>query len=1061
MFTIFYIVETDFFIIIDLFMNPNSRRIKTMLLKKCVLLALPLFPFSGIASPALPGHSRAVWNNAGRPHNLYSRHDQQPATEIIAGKVVDNNEQPLAGVEVTNLATREIVTSDKNGAYRITADAEDRLQFRMLGFKTITVAAGSAAYVALEPQLSEMSEVVVVGYGTQKKVNLTGAVSVVNFNESTASRPNMNLSSALVGASSGLNISQTSAAPGAEGFNILVRGRGTMNDASPLVVIDGVPGALNDVNPNDVESVSILKDASSSAIYGSRAANGVILVTTRRGGGDKFSFNYTGYTGKQSVAKNIDFITDMATHMELVNESEGRIKYPVALIDEWRKESAAGNPLYPNTDWYNEMLKSALLTEHNVSVRGGGQKGNFAMSLGYLNNKGIIDNSDYKKYSFRINADMKIKKVLTIGGNVFGYWSDRDPLDVANFFSAIRNTTPGVIPKSDDGRYGGEMFNGLPQGANSRAYVDNIRGNYERQRLGMKFFSILNLLKNLEWESSFGFNYNNDRNWEYVRPYSLWNLQTGFEYPKRPSVNSLFNGSRRDYSTVLNTSLRFRESFNNAHNFAVLLGFDQQYNRMDKFDAKKNDILGDDAIYILDAGTNLEAITGSGTDDALQSYFGRLNYDYKGKYLFEATARYDGSSRFAPGNRWGFFPSFSAGWRILEESFAQPLKAIFSDIKLRGSWGRLGNNRIGDYTYQVVYGSYLYPFGGQLQQGVAPKEIANSRIKWETTTITNLGLDISMLKNRLTLSAEYFDKTTSDILTKIPIPLVLGNFLPPWQNIAEMKNKGVEFQLTYRSGAGKKMLYQVSGNLSTVRNSVSRFNGNRSINGTAITLEGNPFNSFYVLEFDRIIQDQSEIDRLVADGYTFGTYVGGMPKPGDMLYKDANGDKVFNDQDRVIKDYSSLPKFTYGLNVSLGYKGFDLNVVGQGTGGVKEYWGNDGFNTFNLNEGYLQRKEILNRWTPENKSTAYPRLLTSGSALNTVYSDYWLYNTSYFRVKSLQLGYALPEHTTSRFKIDRLRIYADLENYFTFTKFEGYNPENAGISYPLMKQWIIGLNITF
>jgi len=979
----------------------------------------------------------------------------------LTGRIVDSKGSALAGVEVKNLTTGQALSSGADGSYTIAGNKSDKLQFRLIGFVSQILNAGSASLVTLVSSMEELDEVVVVGYGTQKKVNLTGAVSSVQFNESTSSRPNMNLSSALVGMSSGLNISQTSAAPGAEGFNVLVRGKGTMNDASPLVVIDGVPGALNDVNPNDVESVSILKDASSSAIYGSRAANGVILVTTKRGKEDRFTVTYSGYAGRQSAAKNVEFITDMATHMELVNESEGREKYPNTLIDEWRRESAAGNPLYPNTDWYDEMLNSSMLTEHNLSVRGGGQKGNFAMSLGYLDNKGIIDNSNFKRYNFRINADTKIKNFLTLGGNVFGSWSDRGPVDVGSFFSSIRNTTPGVIPVYEDGRYGGEMFKGLPAGSNPRAYVDNARGNYEKQRLGLKFFGIVNILKNLEWESSFGFNYGNNRDWEYVRPYSLWNLQTGFEYQKKPSVNSLLNGSRRDYSTVLNTLLRYRESFNDSHNLALMVGFDQQYNRMDRFDAKKSDILGDDAIYILDAGANLEAINGSGTDDALQSYFGRVNYDYKGKYLFEATARYDGSSRFAKNNRWGFFPSFSAGWRVLEEPFAHALKGTFDDIKIRGSWGKLGNNRIGDYTYQVVYGSYLYPFGGQLQQGVAPKEIANNKIKWETTTITNVGLDLALLKNRLTLTVEYFDKTTSDILTKIPIPLVLGNFLPPWQNIAEMKNKGLEFQLGYQGKIGPEVSYHIAGNLSTVDNKVTKFNGERSINAATITQENNAFNSFYLLEFDRIIQDQAEIDQLIADGYTFGTYVGGTPKPGDMLYKDSNGDKVFNDQDRVVKSYSALPKVTYGFNFNVGYKGFDLNVVGQGTGGVKEYWGNDGFNTFNINEGFLQRKEILNRWTADNKSTEYPRLLNSGSALNTMYSDYWLYNTSYFRIKSLQLGYALPQQMTSKFKVDRLRLYANLENYFTFTKFEGYNPENASVAYPLMKQWVVGLNVTF
>ncbi|RQP11690.1 MAG: TonB-dependent receptor [Parapedobacter sp.] len=1035
-------------------MNSKPNKIKSSLMYRQLLFALSVF--------AMVGNAWSASSKTKVPFSPGALWAQGSAQQPVKGVVKDERGQVLGGVEVRNLRTSEVVVSDSDGSFVIVANPDDQLQFRSIGYGLVVRAAGEAKEVQLTVEESVLEEVVIVGYGSQKRQNLTGSVASVNFNEATTSRPTTNLSSALVGLSPGLNIAQTSATPGGEGFNILVRGQGTMNDASPLVVIDGVPGALNDVNPSDVANVSVLKDASSAAIYGSRAANGVILVTTKRGSRDsKYKFSYNGYAGSQSAANTIDYITDMATHMELVNESEGREKYATDLIEQWRTESAAGNPLYPNTDWYGEMLNNSLLTEHNVSVSGGGQNSNMALSLGYLNNKGIIDNSDYKRYIFRLNADAKVADFLRVGGNVFGNWSDRDLIDASSFFSTIRNTTPGVIPQYEDGRYGGEMFPGLPAGSNPMAYIDNIRGNAERQRLGLKFFGIVNILKSLEWETSFGFNYNNNRNWQYVRPYSLWNLQTDFKYPQTPSINSLFNSSRRDYSTVFNSLLRYTETFGGAHNVGVLVGFDQQYNRMDMFDAKKNDILGDDAIYILDAGANMEAINGSGTDDALQSFFGRITYDYKQKYLIEANARYDGSSRFAKENRWGFFPSFSAGWRLSEEAFAQPLKTVFDDIKVRGSWGRLGNNRIGDYTYQIVYGSYLYPFGGQLQQGVGPTEIANSNIKWETTTISNVGLDLVLLKNRLTVSAEYYDKTTTDILTKIPIPLVMGNFLPPWQNIAAMRNNGLEFQVGYQGRAGNDFTYFVGGNLSTVHNKVLEFNGDQSISGATITQEGNPFNSFYMLEFDHIIQDQSEIDQLLADGYTFGTYVGGVPSPGDMLYKDANGDKVFNDADRVVKDYSSLPKLNYGLTLSAAYKGFDLNVVGQGIGGVRQYWGNDGFNTFNINEGFLQRAEILNRWTPENKSTEYPRLRTSGSALNTAYSDYWLYNTAYFRIKSIQLGYALPSATTSKFKVDRLRIYANLENFFTFTKFDGYNPENASVAYPLMKQWILGLNITF
>lgn len=1003
-----------------------------------LLLAFSLLPFLGNAAEF----------NAGQ--------------DIISGSVVGVDGHALEGVQVRNLQTNAITVTVPGGTFEIPASATDQIEFQLVGYETRIVTASETKRVVLTPIAVGLSEVVVVGYGTQRKQNVTGAISSVNFNENTISRPTFNLSSTLTGAIPGLNISQSSATPGAEGFNILVRGQGTMNDASPLVLIDGVPGALNSIPPYDVESVTVLKDASSASIYGSRSANGVILVTTKKGSaGDKMKVSYNTYMGVQSTAKNISFITDMATHMRLVNESEGFEKYSSNLIQTWENESKSGNPLYPNTDWYKEMLNQSFLQQHNLSLRGGTQKLNYYMSTGYLDNKGIIDNSGFKSYSFRLNSEARPTEWLSVGERIFGSWSNRAPIDVPTFFSNIRNTTPGVIPKYTDGRYGGEMFNGLPEGTNPRAYVDNIRGDFEQQNVDLQLFGTISFLKYFKWENNFGINYRNRRNWTYARPYSLWNFQTDFEYPLRPNVSNVFNGSTRNYTTVYNSLLRFNENFTGGHNLSVLLGFDQEYNRMDVFDARKDDILGDDVIYILDAGTNMVAIDGSGTDDALRSYFGRINYDYKNKYLFEANARYDGSSRFSSDNRWGFFPSFSAGWRILEEPFAHSLDKIFDNLKLRASWGTLGNNRIGDYTYQVTYGPILYPFGGQLQQAVGPKDLANKDIKWETTRITNVGLDMSMIKNKLSLSVDYFDKVTSDILTRIPVPLVMGNFLPPWQNIAKMQNTGVELQITYRDKIGEEISYGINGNISTVKNKVLEFNGDKSISGPNITSEGNAFNSFYLLEFDRIIQDQSEIDKLVSDGYTFGAYVGGKPGPGDILYKDINGDKVFDDKDRVIKNFSPLPKFTYGLSLNVDYKGFDLNVVGQGVGGIEGYWGNDGFNTFNINEGFLQRSVILNRWTPENKSTQYPRLRTSGSAINTVYSDYWLYNTSYFRIKSLQLGYTLTNTLITKANISDLRVYAELENYFTFTKFSGYNPENTSITYPLMKQIVFGLNLTF
>lgn len=1028
--------------------------------KKCILRTVVFawclfFGLSGFAASA-HGFYDMGNNNSAQADPLASHQKKR-----IKGSVTDDSGEPLVGVNIVEMGTTNGTITDIDGLFTLDVAEGNYLVVSYVGFeeKEVVVDSKTEYHILLSENILGIDEVVIVGYGTMKKQNLTGAVSAVKFDESMTSRPTLNLSSALTGLSAGLNISQLSGTPGAENVNIMVRGRGTMNDSSPLVIIDGVPGALNDVNPNDVESVSVLKDAASSAIYGSRAANGVILVTTKRGSEERVNVTYNGYVGWQNAANNIEFISDMTTHMEMVNAAYGREQFSNNLIGEWRLESAKGNPLYPNTNWYDEMLNTSVLTEHNISVRGGNSKNSFSLSAGFLDNKGIIDNSGYKKYSFRLSADSKVNNWLDIGGNVFGSWSDRDPIDVTQFFNLIKNTTPGVIPKSEDGRYGREMFPGLAIGKNPRAYVDNIRGNYERQKLGLKAYKKIKFLKYMEWESSFGFNFDNRRNWEYYRPYTVWNFQTETEESGGLNEDKLFNGSRRDYTTIVNTLLRFNYSLNREHNFAALVGFDQQYNRMDKFDATKDDILGDDAIYIMDAGVNMSSITGSGTDDALRSYFGRINYDYKGKYLFEANSRYDGSSRFSKDHRWGFFPSFSAGWRVTEESFAQSLRTIFDDFKIRGSWGKLGNNRIGDYAYQAIYNSLQYPFGGSLQQGVAPTALSNSKIKWETTTMTNIGLDLVLLKNKLSLSAEYYNKTTNDILATIPVPYVLGNLTAPWQNIAEMSNNGVELQLTYYGNIGKDFSYSINGNLSTINNKVVKY-GDESISGATIIKEGSPYGAFYVLEFDRIIQDQAEIDQLLADGYSFSTDLGGTPKPGDMLYKDTNGDKVFDREDRVIKDYSTLPKMAYGININTTYKGLDFSIVGHGVSGARGYWGQDGINSFNINEGFLLRSNVLDHWTPENRSTKYPRLQIAGTS-NTYYSDYWLYNTSYFRIKSIQLGYSLPKRMISKFQIEKLRVYANLENYFTFTSFEGYNPENTSMDYPLMKQCIIGLNLTF
>ncbi len=986
----------------------------------------------------------------------------QPRT--VNGKVTDSSGFPLPGVTVMVKGTAHGAITDADGIYSLSDIPNNAiLVFSFIGMKTkeIPVSGRSSVNLSMTVDAIGIEEVVAVGYGTMKKTNLTGSVASIDFSESMDSRPLTNVATGLAGMTPGLVVTQNSSAPGNESVSLRIRGIGTLNDASPLVLIDGISGDIDDVNPNNIAQISVLKDASSCAIYGSRAANGVILITTKRGKVENVSITYNGYLGVEKAANMIDFISDYPTHMELLNEAYTNSGQPEVfvqeLIDEWREKSKTDPLKYPNTDWFREILEPSVINEHNLSIRGGNEKANFLMSLGYLDNKGVVENAEFKKYSFRMNADSKISNWLSLGGNVFGFWSDRGALDVSELFKTMLQTNPGILPKSADGRYGGSMMEGENKNAyNPRAYMESATGNNERQRLGVKFFAKINFLKYFEFETSFAGNYNNSRSWSYSGPVEIWDFQTDAVLYETASRNSVSNSNSRYYSTTINELLRFNYTINNAHNIGALAGFDQEYSRTDGFSATKYDLISDN-IYVLDAATADPVVGGTATDRALRSYFGRINYDYKGKYLFEANGRYDGSSRFSSDRRWGFFPSFSAGWRISEESFFQPLGTWVDNLKLRTSWGKLGNNNIGDYEYQSLYSAQNYSFGGSVATGIAPTELSNRKITWESTTTANVGIDLTMFRNSLSLSVDVFNKLTDNILVKLPIPSVMGNVSAPSQNAAEVRNRGWEAQLSYYGKIGNDFQYSIGGNISFVKNEVMKYMGDvKTVSGQQVLTEGHSIFPFYIREVDHIVQDQTEIDELTANGYSFSPAV---PEPGDFLYKDQNDDKKINDDDRTIKG-SSIPKATYGLNINCSYKGIDLFIVGQGVSGIDSYWGGDTYNTFNLHWDYIQKSNIVNRWTETNKSTQYPRL-TTGLANNTVGSDYWLYDASFFRIKSIQLGYTVPSMITKKFLVQRLRLYASLENYFTFTSYPGFDPENAGVTYPNMKQFIAGINITF
>jgi len=980
----------------------------------------------------------------------------------VKGNVTDSSGGSLPGVSIVVKGTTTGVITDNDGNYSLSNIPENAiLQFSFVGMKTqeVTLGAKTIINVTLTEESIGLEEVVAVGYGTQKKVNLTGAVVSVKFTELADSRPITSLSSGLAGLGSGLYVKQSTGIPGGDNASILIRGQGTLNNSSPLVIVDGVSGNMNDVNPNDVESISVLKDASSAAIYGSRAANGVILITTKRGNKGKVKVSYNGYYGVSQATGDFSLISDYPTHMELMNEAYKNVgqasPFTQATIDEWREKSKTDPILYPNTDWFNYMIKPAPIQEHNINFSGGSENSQLYFTLGYLSNEGIVEGSDYERYSFRIVADTKVNNWMSAGASMFGYWSIRD-MRQGSGLTSLGNTVPGILPIHPDGRFGGATALGETTATNNMLSQIRYRTNdQEKQKFAGTAFVKFNIIKGLNFESKISLDHTNTLTDNFEGIGAVWNFQTNSIVREHwNKLNTLGNNHNRYYSIVCDELLTYNRVWGN-HDITALVGFNQEYSRTDLFSASKKNPL-DVVIKELDGYTYDPLVGGSANDRAIRSYFSRINYNYKNKYLFEANVRYDGSSRFSEEERWGMFPSFSTGWRLSEEDFLKNIDA-FENLKLRASWGQLGNNNIGDYEYQSLYAANNYSFGNALVLGAAINSIANPIITWEKTNITDIGLDFSVIQGKLSGSIDWFHKLTEDILIALPIPYANGGVTAPMQNAGVVKNVGGEITLNYSDKIGSDFKYGLSGNFSYTENEVVKYKGDvASYMDQRILKEGLSILPYYVREVDHVAKDQAEIDALIADGYTFSPSV---PKPGDFIYKDANGDKKINDDDRVYKG-NSVPKINFGLGITMEYKGFDFYTLLQGVGAYNYYMNDEYYWSSNIRNGLSISKKFLNRWTSQNTVTNVPRL-TTGYAANTVANDFYLQDASYMRIKNIQIGYSFPKSTMERFKMEKVRIYASAENYFTFTKFEGIDPEAPGVAYPPLKQIIFGLNVTF
>lgn len=1011
---------------------------------------------------------------------------------IISGTITDLDGFPLPGANIVEKGTTNGTQSDFDGKYSLKlVNANTTLVISYLGYisQEIIVAGQTSIDVVLKEASSILEEVVVVGYGTQKKANISGSISTVELNN-VENRPVTHLSQALAGAVSGVSTFQSSGEPGNDDIRILIRGVNTINNTNPLVIVDGAPGSMSNVSSNDVASISVLKDAASSAIYGSRAANGVILITTKKGKSGKVSASYNSFYGISQATRLPEFVSNSADYMELRNiafANGGRPAddpyYPLETIDAFRNSN---DPIrYPNTDWMDYVIGgTGEIKSHNVILQGGSDQSRYRISLGYLDQTGVQPNTGADHYTLRTSLNSKVSEKFKIGMNIYSRWQNRYNPGSANqgLFSAERSS-PMTLPIHPDGRYGGAGTDQDGAIFNPKQDLETNFREIEEQRLTTNIKADYEIFKGLTLGGNVSFSLTHTHNKSYNLPYQLWNFRDDTVEFEDQLINiNLNEASSRFYRVTLTSTINYATTINDNHNLNVLVGAEQDgiHNRWISGSAQG---FVTENLLVLNAsqgGVENTNVGGSATDDTLRSFFGNLTYDFKEKYLLTANVRYDASSRFNPDFRWGLFPAFSAAWKISKEGFMENVDFI-SNLQLRVGWGQVGNNTLPLYKYFSSYDfdnpdgtANSYFLGGSLQPGVAVSELANPLVEWETTTGKDLGIDLGFLNNSLTVSLGLFEKLTEDVLLDTSIPAEVGVFTPPTRNLGIVQNKGWELDVNYRKKI-KDLSFNIGFNLSHVKNKVVRFNDVPNL-GRHLIKTGEPIWSLFGYETAGLFQDDQDVADwpvqfgLPNDPTNANSYGPGDIKFVDQLTVDTDGDGipdeadgVINEDDRVILG-NPFPKYTYGITLGADWKGFDLSAQLQGREGSKGWLlGTVAFgHSQNGERGHIPAK-YKNAWSPENPNSTIPRLNSNIYSQND--NDYYIQNTSFLKVKSLQLGYSLPSEVIGKMGMTKLRVYLSGENLFTFTQFEGFDPErgltSSGVSYPIHKTYTFGINLTF
>jgi len=987
-----------------------------------------------------------------------------PPPATIQGKISNDKGEPLAGATISEKGAQNTTITKEDGSFTINvSNPNTTLVISFVGYETqeIALAGKTQVSLALRQANQSMQDLVVVGYGSQKKVNLTGAVATISgtdLNKRVVTNP----SSLLQGKLPGLQVVQNSGEPGNEGISLLIRGQGTYSGAgnSPLVIINGLPGDIASLDPNNIESVTVLKDAASAAIYGSRAANGVILVTTKNGKTGRMSLEYGYNVGITTPTALPKLITNSVEFMELYNEARKNSGlaplYTQDVINEYK--NATNKTLFPNTDWQDIMFNTAYVQNHYLNMSGGNNGTNYNVALGMVDQPGTMKGIEFKKYNLQFDLTSAINKNIKFGTNITLNYGDRTfaRYSTEDQYLSTLAQAPTYGPKLPDGsgRYTYKAYAFENNNKNPVQWAEQAPAKQKAYYLLSNLFLNVKLMEGLQWETRGGVNlaFDNTRIFEPTVPRYFWG--TGELYPASVTSNSLnVNDNLNVYPTVY-SQLTYNKNIGN-HSFTVLAGAQEEHFKNEALSGSRLNFPNNDVREINAGATNGQSTNGTSYEWAIQSQYGRLNYNFKDKYLLEANARYDGSSRFADGNRWGLFPSVSLGWRFAKEGFLNDKLSWLNDGKLRASWGRLGNQNIGTYPYQNILSLSGYPFdGSSVTSGIQQTRLVDKNITWETTEITNIGIDLTLLDRRLNFTADWFQKNTFDILRSAQVPAYLG-LSAPTVNSGKMRNTGFELQAQFGDHIGD-FSYGIGGNIQAYKNKMTGF-GSKEIGARTILEEGQPYNTFYLYDWIGIFQSQDEISKSPTQPVT--------PHPGDLKFRDVNDDGVINEKDRTyIK--GAFPSYTYSFNLNTGWKNFDLTAFILGSEGQKTYatdWGIEPFA-----QGSVPSVAWRNRWTPDNHSNTMPNIYVWGAypAVSSYASTYFLHDASYLRLKNLQVGYNFSPSIAQKLKMQSLRIYFSGDNLFTFSDYPGLDPErvsNSGryVVYPQNKIYSFGIRAKF